>query len=92
MIMENVKNLLPPVKEYFKAALHSHSTFSDGKLTPEESKAEYKRQGYKILCITDHNINVAHPELNEPDFLMLTGFELNTRIPEGWRCLDHDRC
>jgi len=87
MTMETTKHLLPPVKEYFKAGLHSHSTFSDGKITPEESKAEYKRQGYKILCITDHNINVAHPELNEPDFLMLTGFELNTRIPEGWRVI-----
>lgn len=85
--MEHVKYLLPPVSQFFKAGLHCHTTFSDGKMTPEEAKAEYKRQGYQILCITDHNINVAHPELNEPDFLMLTGFELNTRVHESYRVI-----
>ena len=38
----------------YKANLHSHSTLSDGCLTPEEMAAAYREQGYSILAITDH--------------------------------------
>jgi hypothetical protein len=34
--MDSVKHLLPQVKKYFKTNLHTHSTISDGKLTPEK--------------------------------------------------------
>ena len=71
------KHLLPQVKTYFKANLHTHSTISDGKLTPVEVKEAYKALGYQILCITDHYATVDHSDLNEPDFLMLTGVEIN---------------
>ena len=37
-----MKYLLPPVKTYFKASLHTHSTVSDGKMTPEQVKELYK--------------------------------------------------
>ena len=81
--MESIKHLLPQ-RTYYKAALHTHSTMSDGKQTPEEVKKAHKDRGYQILCISDHNINVSYPELNEPDFLMLTGIEVNTRQYGGW--------
>ena len=71
------KYLLPQVPKYFKANLHTHSTISDGKLTPEEVKQAYKSLGYSILCLTDHNVTVNHSDMNEPDFLMLTGVEIN---------------
>ena len=70
-----MKHLLPPVK-YYKASLHTHSTVSDGKLTPQEVKALYKAAGYSILALTDHHIVARHPELNDEDFLTLTGIEL----------------
>lgn len=75
--MTTKKHLLPPVKRYFKANLHTHSTISDGKLTREEAKEAYKALGYQILCLTDHNTVANHSDLNEPDFLMLTGMEIN---------------
>ena len=75
--MNTVKQLLPQVPRYFKANLHTHSNISDGKLTPEEVKASYKALGYQILCLTDHNTIVNHSDMNEPDFLMLTGVEIN---------------
>lgn len=71
-----VKHLLPPVKKYFKASLHTHSIVSDGKLTPQEVKALYKDAGYSILALTDHHIVARHPELNDEAFLALTGIEL----------------
>ena len=47
-----VKHLLPQVARYYKANLHTHSTISDGKLTPQELKEAYKSKGYSILSIT----------------------------------------
>lgn len=68
--------ILPENGNFYKANLHSHSTVSDGTLTPEEMKELYKSRGYSILCCTDHEIMVPHHELTDEDFLMLTGFEL----------------
>lgn len=80
--MANQKHLLPQVPQYFKANLHTHSTISDGKLTPKEVKEAYKKLGYQILCLTDHNTIVNHSDMNDPDFLMLTGVEVNINAPE----------
>ncbi len=71
-----MKYLLPNISRYFKANLHTHSTVSDGKLTPQAVKDAYKALGYQILCLTDHNIIADHSHMNEPDLLMLTGMEL----------------
>lgn len=73
----DIKYLLPQRPRYFKANLHTHSTISDGKLSPEQVKQLYKDHGYQILAITDHNIIVDHSRMTEPDFLMLTGVEIN---------------
>ena len=80
------KFLLPETGNFYKANLHAHSTISDGRLTPEEMKAAYKAHGYSVLSITDHDLMVPHHDLTDPDFLMLTGFEMEfneTRQP--WR-------
>ena len=80
--MATVKHLLPQVPQYFKANLHTHCTISDGKLTKEEVKAAYKDLGYQILCLTDHNTIIDHSDMNDPDFLMLTGVEININSQE----------
>ena len=79
--MSTVKNLLPDVPKYFRANLHTHSNLSDGRLTPAEVKAAYQSLGYQILCLTDHNVIVDHSDMNEQDFLMLTGVEININDP-----------
>ena len=71
-----MKHLLPPVT-YYKTNLHAHTTVSDGKLTPEELRDAYKAKGYSILAITDHSVMVQHQELNQEDFLLLTGVEID---------------
>lgn len=68
--------ILPEKGNFYKANLHSHSTVSDGTLSPAEMKELYKSHGYSILCCTDHEIMVPHHDLSDDDFLMLTGFEL----------------
>lgn len=71
--------LLSMHKPQFKANLHSHSTLSDGRLTPQELKAAYKANGYQILAITDHESPKDHTLLSEEDFLLLTGYEAYIR-------------
>jgi hypothetical protein len=70
------KYLLPIREKYYKAAMHIHTTVSDGKATPEEAKDAYKSRGYSIVAYTDHNVMVPHNELADEDFLPITAVEL----------------
>ncbi len=67
--------LIDPGKKQYKANLHSHSTMSDGRLTPQQMKEAYRSHGYSILAITDHDYPVDHSDMTEQDFLMITGYE-----------------
>ena len=40
--------------KWYKIGLHTHTTISDGKKTPEESARIYKNAGYDAIAITDH--------------------------------------
>lgn len=75
------KYLLPHTGQFYKANLHSHSTVSDGRLSPEEMKAAYMEQGYSIIAYTDHEVIVPHPELADAQFLPLNGYEAS--FPEN---------
>lgn len=68
--------LIDKDSRYYKANLHTHSTFSDGSLTPEELKCEYKKRGYSILAITDHEHLIDFSYLNDEEFLTITSCEL----------------
>ena len=81
VFMKKNKNLLPAVKKYFKANLHTHTNISDGALSPAEAKAAYKALGYQILALTDHNVVVNHSDMTDKDFLMLTAAEVNYDKP-----------
>ena len=67
--------LLPEKGEQYKANLHCHSTVSDGANTPEEMKNCYKKHGYSILAITDHELLVNHSDLDDEEFLTISGYE-----------------
>ena len=41
-------------KKYYKGNLHTHTTNSDGKRSPEEVMAGYEALGYDYLALTDH--------------------------------------
>ena len=71
--------LISPLKKQYKANLHCHSVFSDGKKTPYEFKEMYKEHGYSILAITDHETPKNHSYLNDTDFLTITGYETYIR-------------
>lgn len=75
------KILLSSDKNFYKANLHCHTNISDGKLTPEEVKEEYKALGYSVVAYTDHDLYITHDYLNDENFLALHGFEVE--INEG---------
>ena len=41
-------------KKWYKGNLHTHSTNSDGRLSPEEVIGLYREEGYDFLALTDH--------------------------------------
>lgn len=73
------KYLLPNGIPYYKANLHSHSTFSDGCRTPAEMKEDYKARGYQILAFSDHDALHSHNDLTDESFLALTAYEISIR-------------
>lgn len=40
---------------YYRCELHTHTTLSDGKMTPEELVERAKECGYDAIALTDHN-------------------------------------
>ncbi len=71
------KYLISEKGRFYKANLHSHSSFSDGAKTPSELKEIYKNMGYSVLAIPDHEILLAHDYLTDDSFLCLHGFEMD---------------
>lgn len=68
--------LLDKNKPFYKANLHCHSTYSDGKLSVEELKTAYKQRGYSIVAFTDHEHIIDNSRLNDENFLTLTSCEV----------------
>ncbi len=89
--MEQRIYLLPPEGRFYKANLHSHTTISDGRLTPEQDKEAYKSRGYQILAITDHRIYRNHQDLDDEDFITIPAVEvdINEVSSERLRPEDH---
>lgn len=71
------KYLISENGTFYKANLHCHSTISDGSLTVEQLKEAYKGHGYSVLAITDHERLHEHSDLNDENFLTITGYEIS---------------
>ncbi len=68
------------------ADFHSHSTFSDGRLTPTQLIDLAYKNGVRIMSLTDHDIVDGLPEAFEaasryPDFTLIPGIEMSTDVP-----------
>ncbi len=72
------QNLLPATGHFYRANLHTHTTVSDGRHTPEEIKKLFMDKGYSVVAFTDHNVMVPHNELSDEHFLALTSYEIDT--------------
>jgi hypothetical protein len=62
-----------------RAALHAHTTNSDGELAPRALARHYGRAGYDIVALTDHWHRSEAP--SSPELVVLPGVELNCVLP-----------
>lgn len=82
--------LLSNTKQY-KANLHCHTCISDGKLTPEEVKEAYTAKGYSVVAFTDHERICSHQDLNDENFIAVTGYEYSLNpLPTEERPTNND--
>ncbi|MCR5485822.1 MAG: PHP domain-containing protein [Clostridiales bacterium] len=69
--------LIPEEGKFYKANLHCHSTFSDGRWTVEKLKEEYKKRGYSVIAYSDHDKCFSHDELTDDEFVAITSYEIS---------------
>ena len=68
---------------WLRAALHAHTTNSDGELPPWALAAHYAAAGYDVLATTDHWIRTELPEQEARGLVIVPSVELNARLPGG---------
>lgn len=66
--------------------LHTHSTISDGRLTPTQLVDLAAKNGVRIMSLTDHDIVDGLPEAfqaaaKHPGFTLIPGIEMSTDVP-----------
>ncbi|MBI2913247.1 MAG: PHP domain-containing protein [Chloroflexi bacterium] len=69
-----------------RADLHTHSTFSDGVLTPTQLIDLAYGNGVRLMALTDHDTTQGLPEAYQaaaryPDFTLIPGIEMSTDVP-----------
>ncbi|MEM7030375.1 MAG: CehA/McbA family metallohydrolase [Chloroflexota bacterium] len=69
---------------WLKGNLHSHTTNSDGTVSPQERLDGYVNQGYDFLCISDHHKITKIDTVSCPDdFTLIQSVELHPDNPFG---------
>ncbi len=63
-------------KTWYKGNLHTHTTNSDGRKSPEDVIALYRAHGYDFLALTDH-WKRSETSMTDDGMLLLSGVEYN---------------
>ena len=69
---------------WLRGNLHSHTTNSDGRPTPQQRLDGYVEHGYDFLCLSDHYTITRIETVKAPnDFVLVQGAELHPENPFG---------
>lgn len=69
---------------WYKGNLHSHTTNSDGKLSPEDAVALFRAFGYHFLCFSEHDRYTDYREQFDcENFIILPGLEASANLWEN---------
>jgi hypothetical protein len=63
-------------QKWYKGDFHTHTTESDGKMTPEDGMAQAKKMGLDYFAVTDHNI--LPTKWLKDDMLTIPGVEITS--------------
>lgn len=84
---------LPARGSQYKGNLHSHTTQSDGHLSPEQAVELFRAHGYHFLCLSEHDrYTDLSAQFDSDDFVLLPGLEASASLftaPEGRRIKTH---
>ena len=69
----------------YKANLHTHTTNSDGKFTPEEIIRRYAEAGYDVLAFTDHSTANPVSTYDGRGMTLISGMEMHPTGPRDIR-------
>ncbi|MDQ7071974.1 MAG: CehA/McbA family metallohydrolase [Rhodobacterales bacterium] len=75
--------------QFYRGNLHTHSTNSDGVLSPEEVCRRYQAEGYDFIALTDHFVGLYDYPISDTtafrndNFTTLLGAELHTGAMEN---------
>jgi len=78
-----LKSLFSSQGHWFKGMLHTHTTESDGWLSPERVLKAYKNMGFDFVCLTDHWKVTPKPEKAPEGVLYIPGVELDGGATEA---------
>ncbi|MBM3262788.1 MAG: PHP domain-containing protein [candidate division Zixibacteria bacterium] len=77
--------LISPYAEgqrWLRGNLHTHTTFSDGKRTPEAVIKDYENRGYDFLAISDHDVFVKPDKYQRmTQMTLIPGVEVSANGP-----------
>ncbi|MCD7739215.1 MAG: CehA/McbA family metallohydrolase [Lachnospiraceae bacterium] len=67
--------------QWYKGNLHSHTTNSDGHMTPEQAVNLYRGYGYHFLCLSEHDkFTDLREQFDSENFIILPGVEASARL------------
>jgi processive 1,2-diacylglycerol beta-glucosyltransferase len=86
---KNLPNISPREKKLLLCDFHTHTTYSDGKLTVSEIVDFYGQRGFDALCITDHLID---PAKLIGQMVQLSGMVLSPQqVPEYFETIEKEK-
>lgn len=68
-------------KSFFKGNLHTHTTNSDGRKSPEEALKLYQANGYDFIALTDHWKRTTSEAHMYGNMLVMPGIEVDYTLP-----------
>ncbi len=77
--MDRFVNPFEQPGKWYKANLHAHTTTSDGALSAADRIAQYRRAGYDVLALTDHNLTNDVEHLHSKGMLVISGAEYHPK-------------
>ena len=68
---------------WYKGNLHTHTTASDGDLSPQETIRLYAEEGYDFLALTDHDVLSDYDGLDPRGLMLISGCEIEQATGGG---------
>ena len=81
-----MRNLVNPFElsgKWYKANFHTHTTTSDGLVSPAGRVDQYRKAGYDVLAITDHRTTNDVGPLRRQGILVVSGIEYHPACPSS---------